>query len=163
MPNSCNSITKIILICSLIFLGSCTSISQSTVSEKRFVGKFNFTQNKTSSNFTVRIKVFPENVIIQIGKPLLGNLMKIKFNHSMGLSFDPKIDDRYLSLIRNFNNQEYLYFFNSCFNNLKLSQNIFILNKHGVELKCEYRNKNAFSVYFRSGEELYISGAIIRE
>jgi hypothetical protein len=163
MPNSCNSITKIISIYFLVFLASCSSISQSTFSEKRFEGKLNLTQNKTSSNFIVKIKVFPEEVIIQIGKPLFGNLMKIKFNASIGLSFDPKIDDQYLAFYQNYNTQDYLYFFDTCFNNLNPNQNIFILNKNRVELKCEYKNKKSFSIFFRSGDELYINGTLKRE
>ena len=89
--------------------------------------------------------------------------MKIKFNHSMGLSFDPEVDSKYLSLFQNFNKQDYLFFFNSCFNNLNSTQNMFLLNRPGVELKCEYINKNTFSVYFRAVDNLYISGALIRE
>jgi len=81
----------------------------------------------------------------------------------MGLSYNPKIDDKYLSLLEKLNTQDYLYFFDSCFNNLKLSQKIFILNKDGIELRCEYKNKNALSVYFKSREELYISGDLLRE
>ncbi len=111
----------------------------------------------------MRIKVFPENVIIQIGKPLFGNLMKIKFNYSMGLTFDPNIDNKYLDLFRNLNKQDYLYLFDSCFYNLTVNQNIYILNKEGIEIKCEYKNKNTFSFYFRSGEELYIYGALMHE
>jgi len=89
--------------------------------------------------------------------------MKIKFNASIGLSFDPKIDDQYLAFYQNYNTQDYLYFFDSCFNNLNPKQNIFILNRNGVELKCEYKNKKSFSIFFRSGDELYINGALKRE
>jgi hypothetical protein len=89
--------------------------------------------------------------------------MKIKFNHSMGLSFDSKVDSKYLSLFQNFKKQDYLFFFNSCFNNLDSTQNIFFLNKHGIELKCEYISKNTFSVYFKAVDNLYISGALMRE
>lgn len=163
MPNSCNSITKIISIYFLVFLASCSSISQSTFSEKRFVGKFYFTQTKTSSNFNVSIKVLPENVIIQIAKPLFGNLMKIRINNSAGLSFNPKIDNQYLSLIKNFNKQDYLYFFNSCFNNLSQAKKIFFLNKYKIELECEYKNKNSFSFNFRSDGDLSIKGVLNRE
>ena len=89
--------------------------------------------------------------------------MKIRINNSAGLSFNPKIDNQYLSLVQNFNTQDYLYFFNSCFNNLSQTKKIFFLNKYGIELKCEYKNKKSFSIFFRSGDELYINGTLKRE
>ena len=80
MPNSCNSMTKIILACCVVLLSACSSISQSTNPGKSYIGKLKLSQNNLVSNFIVRIDVFPEDIIIQVSKPILGNLIKIKFN-----------------------------------------------------------------------------------
>ena len=92
-------------------MGSCSSTSHSTFSENLYLGKLSLTNEINSSNFNIKIKAFPKNVIIQIGKPLFGNLLKIEFNSSGVFSFDPKIDDEYLVLLKKFDAKEYVYFF----------------------------------------------------
>lgn len=160
MPNSCNSITKIISIFLLIFLGSCTSISHSTFSERVFVGKLSFTNTQSRSNYNVRVNALPEKVIIQIGKPLFGNLLKIEFDHSAGLSFDPKIDNEYLYLFQSFEKKDYVNFFNSCFSELNIDKNIFILKKYDFELKCNHQNNGTVSIYMTYKTKLKIIGLL---
>ena len=163
MPNSCNSISKLISILFLVSLGSCTSISHSTFSEKVFLGKLSFTNTQDKSNFNVRVKAFPENVIIQIGKPLFGNLLKIQFNNSTGLSFDPKIDNRYLSLLKKFKKKDYIKFFNSCFNNFNIAEKVFILKKSDVELQCIHQDQDTLLVNFFYENEISFYGVLKRE
>ena len=162
MPNSCNSISKLISILFLVSLGSCSSISHSTFSEKVFVGKLSFTNTQDLSNFNIRVKAFPENVIIQIGKPLFGNLLKIQFNHSTGLSFNPKIDNQYLSLLKKFKNEDYIKFFNSCLNNFKVTEKVFILKKHDVGFKCIHQDQDTLLVNFFYGNEINLNGVLKR-
>ena len=162
MPNSCNSISKLISILFLVSLGSCSSISHSTFSEKVFVGKLSFTSTQDHSNFNVRVKVFPENVIIQIGKPLFGNLLKIQFNHSTGLSFNPSIDDQYLALLKKFKKEDYIKFFNSCLNSFNITEKVFILKKYDVEFKCIHQDQDTLLVNFFYGNEINFNGMIKR-
>ena len=160
MPNSCNSITKIISIFLLIFFGSCSSLSNSTFSERVFTGKLTFAYTHSRSNYNIRVNALPENVIIQIGKPLFGNLLKIEYHHSAGLSFDTKIDNEYLYLLQGFNNNDYFNFFNSCFSNLSIDKNIFILKKYDFELKCNHQNNDEVSVHMTYNTELKIVGLL---
>ncbi|MDC0179978.1 hypothetical protein OAK21_00775 [Pseudomonadota bacterium] len=162
MPNSCNSISKLISILFLVYLGSCSSISHSTFSEKVFVGKLSSTNTQDLSNFNIRVKAFPENVIIQIGKPLFGNLLKIQFNYSTGLSFNPKIDNQYLSLLKKFKNEDYIKFFNSCLNNFKVTEKVFILKKHDVKFKCIHQDQDTLLVNFFYGNEINLNGVLKR-
>ena len=163
MPNSCNSISKLISILFLVSLGSCTSISDSTFSEKVFMGKLSLTDPQNRSNFNIKVKAFPENVIIQIGKPLFGNLLKIQFNNSTGLSFDPKIDNRYLSLLKKFKKKDYIKFFNSCFNNFNIAEKVFILKKSDVELQCIHQDQDTLLVNFFYENEISFYGVLKRE
>jgi len=105
----------------------------------------------------------PEKVIIQIGKPLFGNLLKIEFDHSAGLSFDPKIDNEYLYLLQSFEKKDYVNFFNSCFSELNIDKNIFILKKYDFELKCNYQNIDTFSFDLAYKTKLKIFGVLKRE
>ena len=89
----------------------------------------------------------PENVIIQIGKPLFGNLLNIKFDYSAGLSFEPKIDNEYLYLLQSFDSNDYVNFFDSCFGKLSIDRNIFILKKYDFELKCNHQNNDEVLVH----------------
>ena len=162
MPNSCNSISKLISILFLVSLGSCSSISHSTFSEKVFAGKLFFANTQDLSNYNIRVKAFPENVIIQIGKPLFGNLLKIQFNHSAGLSFDPRIDNQYISLLRGFENKDYVKFFNSCFSKTNVTKKMFILKKHDVEFKCIHQDQDTLLVHFFYGNEIRVSGVLKR-
>ena len=108
------------------------------------------------------MKAFPENVIIQIGKPLFGNLLKIQFNHSTGLSFNPKIDNQYLSLLKRFKNEDYIKFFNSCLNNFKVTEKVFILKKHNVKFKCIHQDQDTLLVNFFYGNEINLNGVLKR-
>ena len=75
----------------MVLLSSCSSISQLTNPEKSYIGKFNLSQNNLVSNFIVKINVFSEHIIIQVSKPILGNLLKIKFSQNNGIIIDQKI------------------------------------------------------------------------
>jgi hypothetical protein len=162
MPNSCNSISKLFSILFLVSLSSCSSISHSTFSEKVFLGKLSLTNTQNNSNFNVKVKAFPKDVIIQIGKPLFGNLLKIQFNNSTGLSFDPKIDNRYLSLLKKFKKKDYIKFFNSCFNNFNIAEKVFILKKSDVELQCIHQDQDTLLVNFFYENEISFNGVLKR-
>ena len=142
----------------MVLLSSCSSIFQLTNPEKSYIGKFSLSQNNLVSNFIVKINVFSEHIIIQVSKPILGNLLKIKFSQNNGIIIDQKIDSDYLTLFDNFNKNEYSYFFNSCFNYLNIDKNIFKITKNKIELKCEYRGPNTFSVFFVNNDIFSING-----
>ena len=126
------------------------------------MGKLSLTSPQNRSNFNIEVKAFPENVIIQIGKPLFGNLLKIQFNNSTGLSFDPKIDNRYLSLLKKFKKKDYIKFFNSCFNNFNINEKVSILEKSDVEFKCIRQDQNTLLVNFFYGNEISFNGVLKR-
>ena len=163
MPNSCNSITKIIFVCFVVFLTACSSLSQSNIPEKRYIGKFIFKENNKASRFIVRVDVFPKETIIQVSRPILGNLIKIKFNQKDGMLIDKKIDEMYLSLFNSFNTKEYFYFFNSCFHYLNADKNVYKISRNNFELKCNYQGLNTFSLDFITEEGLLLNGALERE
>tara|TARA_B000000437_G_scaffold215678_1_gene190805 strand:- start:553 stop:1044 length:492 start_codon:yes stop_codon:yes gene_type:complete len=163
MPNSCNSITKIILACCVVILSACSSISQSTNLEKSYIGKLNLSQNNLVSKFIIRINVFSEDTIIQVSKPILGNLIKIKFNQNDGITTNQELDSSILTLFNNFNKQEYTYFFNSCFNNLNTDKNVFKIIKNNIELKCEYKGLDTLSIFFVNDDIFSINGILKRE
>ena len=163
MPKSCNSITKIILACCVVILSACSSISQSTNLEKSYIGKLNLSQNNLVSKFIIRINVFSEDTIIQVSKPILGNLIKIKFNQNDGITTNQELDSSILTLFNNFNKQEYTYFFNSCFNNLNTDKNVFKIIKNNIELKCEYKGLDTLSIFFVNDDIFSINGILKRE
>ena len=147
----------------MVILSACSSISQSTNLEKSYIGKLNLSQNNLVSKFIIRINVFSEDTIIQVSKPILGNLIKIKFNQNVGITTNQELDSSILILLNNFNKKEYTYFFNSCFNNLNTDKNVFKINKNNIELKCEYRGPDKFSVFFVNNDILLINGVLKRE
>ena len=155
--------TKIIFVCCVVLLSSCSSISQLTNPEKSYIGKFNLSQNNLVSNFIVKINVFSEHIIIQVSKPILGNLIKIKFNQNDGITTNQELDSSILTLLNNFNKKEYTYFFNSCFNNLNTDKNVFKINKNNIELKCEYKGLDTLSIFFVNDNIFSINGILKRE
>lgn len=163
MPNNCNSISKIIFVCCVVFLSACSSLPQSTISEKRYIGKFNLSQNNQVSSFIVLINVFPNDFIIQVSRPILGNLIKIKFNQNDGVIYDQEIDEVYSTLFSIFNKKEYFYFFNSCFYDLNAYEKEFKINKDKTEWKCEYDGLNSLSMYFVTKDNLSLSGVLKSE
>ncbi len=147
----------------MVILSACSSISQSTNLGKSYIGKLKLSQNNLVSNFIVRINVFPEETIIQVSKPILGNLIKIKFNQNDGITISQKLDNSYLTLFNNFSKKEYSYFLNSCFNYLNADKNVFKINKNNIEVKCEYKELDTFSVFFVNNDIFSINGILKRE
>ena len=147
----------------MVLLSACSSISQSTNQGKNYIGKLKLSQNNLVSNFIVKINVFSEHTIIQVSKPILGNLLKIKFSQNNGIIIDQEIDSSYLTLLNKFNKNEYSYFFNSCFNYLNADKNAFKINKNNIELKCEYQGLDTFSVFFVNNDIFSIYGILKRE
>ena len=147
----------------MVILSACSSISQSTNLEKSYIGKLNLSQNNLVSKFIIRINVFSEDTIIQVSKPILGNLIKIKFNQNDGITTNQELDSSILTLFNNFNKKEYTYFFNSCFNNLNTDKNVFKINKNNIELKCEYKGLDTLSIFFVNDDIFLINGILKRE
>ena len=147
----------------MVILSACSSISQSTNLEKSYRGKLNLSQNNLVSKFIIRINVLSEDTIIQVSKPILGNLIKIKFNQNDGITTNQVIDDSFLTLLNNFNKKEYSNFFNSCFNYLNTNKNEFKINKNKIELKCEYKGLDTFSVFFVNSDVFLVNGILKRE
>ena len=147
----------------MVILSACSSISQSTDLEKSYIGKLNLSQNNLVSKFIIRINVFSEDTIIQVSKPILGNLIKIKFNQNDGITTNQELDSSILTLFNNFNKKEYSYFFNSCFNNLNTDKNVFKINKNNIELKCEYMGLDTLSIFFVNDDIFSINGILKRE
>ena len=147
----------------MVILSACSSISQSTNLEKSYIGKLNLSQNNLVSKFIIRINVFSEDTIIQVSKPILGNLIKIKFNQNDGITTNQELDSSILTLFNNFNKKEYAYFFNSCFNNLNTDKNVFKINKNNIELKCEYKGLDTLSILFVNDDIFSINGILKRE
>ena len=147
----------------MVILSACSSISQSTNLEKSYIGKLNLSQNNLVSKFIIRINVLSEDTIIQVSKPILGNLIKIKFNQNDGITTNQELDSSILTLFNNFNKQEYTYFFNSCFNNLNTDKNVFKIIKNNIELKCEYKGLDTLSIFFVNDDIFSINGILKRE
>ncbi len=147
----------------MVILSACSSISQLTNLEKSYRGKLNLSQNNLVSKFIIRINIFSEDTIIQVSKPILGNLIKIKFNQNDGITTNQELDSSILTLLNNFNKKEYTYFFNSCFNNLNTDKNVFKINKNNIELKCEYKGLDTLSIFFVNDDIFSINGILKRE
>ena len=147
----------------MVILSACSSISQSTNLEKSYIGKLNLSQNNLVSKFIIRINVFSEDTIIQVSKPILGNLIKIKFNQNDGITSNQVLNNSFLTLFNNFNKKEYAYFFNSCFNDLNTDKNVFKINKNNIELKCEYKGLDTLSIFFVNDDIFSINGILKRE
>jgi len=147
----------------VVILSACSSISQSTNLEKSYIGKLNLSQNNLVSNFIIRINIFSEDTIIQVSKPILGNLIKIKFNQNDGITINQALNESSLALLNNFNKKEYSNFFNSCFNYLNTNKNEFKINKNKIELKCEYKGLDTFSVFFVNSDVFLVNGILKRE
>jgi hypothetical protein len=135
-------------------------LSQSIYSEKSLVGKFNFTHSKDITSFNVKINLFPDVIIIQIGKPLIGNLMKININKFTGLSFYPEAQKEYSELFQIISSEDYFNFIEGCLNQKKLENMIF---KNGVRLKCSTDPKGLVSISINAKELYYLNGVLKNE
>ena len=90
MPNNCNSIIKntfyILIVC---VAASCVSMKNNSNS-LTYNGKFILSYNNIDqSSFNINISFVNKETIIQITKPLYGNVLKINFNKEKGLILLP--------------------------------------------------------------------------
>ena len=147
----------------MVLLSACSSLFHSTNLEKSYIGRLSVSQNNLVSNFNIRVNMFSKDTIIQVSKPILGNLLEIKFNENDGITSNQELDNSSLILFDNFSKEEYTYFFNSCFNYLNADKNVFKINRKGIELRCEYRGQDTFSVFFVNDDIFLVNGILKRE
>jgi hypothetical protein len=88
--------------------------------------------------------------------------LKIQFNYSSGLSFNQKIDSRYLSSLKEFKNKDYRKFLNSCFNDFNINEKVFILKKNNVGFECIHHDKDTLLINFFYENEINFDGVLKR-
>jgi hypothetical protein len=88
--------------------------------------------------------------------------LKIQFNYSSGLSFNQKIDNRYLSALKEFKNKDYRKFLYSCFNDFDINEKVFILKKNNIGFECIHHDKDALLINFFYGNEINFNGVLKR-
>ena len=70
---------------------------------EKYNGKLTLLQN--NKNFNYNFSIFHSNniVIIQVKKPLLGNVLNVKIDKFNGISVSPSLDSISIDFIENFN------------------------------------------------------------
>jgi hypothetical protein len=90
MPNKCKFIFKKFSIAFLLLIASCASVNQFASLDEKYIGKFNLSQNNQSLNFGVVIFSSTENIIIQVNRPLLGNVTDVKIYPNKEVIISPQ-------------------------------------------------------------------------
>ena len=74
----------------VLSLVSCASLNKARFQDENYIGKFNLVQNNNNSNFSVVIFPLPESIIIQVNKPLFGNVLNVNIDFKRGISINPE-------------------------------------------------------------------------
>jgi|TARA_B110000305_G_C19438469_1_gene640382 hypothetical protein len=159
MPNSCKFIFKSFSIAFLLSVVSCASLNQQFSGEK-YLGKFTLIQDKNNSNFSVAIFPSSSNVIIQVKKPLLGNVLNITFDKFKAVSIIPKLNDNNTALINSINPKLYFNIISSCIKSNKSKKDFSILEDNRLSVNCSYMKNGSSKIIIKEADNFYISGVI---
>ena len=159
MPNSCKFIFKSFSIAFLLSLVSCVSFNQSQSSEEKYIGKLTLFQKEKSFNYNFAI--FPsENIfIIQVNKPLLGNVLNVKIDKFNGISTSPAPDIQTVAFIKNLNLDDFFTFISNCLRSNISENSLISYNQDKTNFDCEKRKEMATLITIKF-ENIYIKGVI---
>jgi len=159
MPNSCKFILKSFSIAFLLSLVSCASLNQSQSSMEKYNGKLTLLQN--NKNFNYNFSIFYSNniVIIQVKKPLLGNVLNVKIDKFNGISVSPSLDSISIDFIENFNLDDFFLFVSNCLKANNIDNKLTFFNQDQIGFSCNNR-KGMTTLISIKYENIYIKGAI---
>tara|TARA_B100000941_G_scaffold233125_1_gene175633 strand:+ start:22 stop:501 length:480 start_codon:yes stop_codon:yes gene_type:complete len=135
MPKSCNSIlNKTYYIFFICLISSCAILEN--INSSQFNGKVLVSQNNVElSTFNISVNILKNETIIQIKKPLYGNVLKIKAIQGQKTIMSPIKYNKILNF-SDYLDKNIEYFVKECFYNnmLEIDQQI---DNHNLMINCK--------------------------
>ena len=160
MPKSCNSIlNKTYYVFFICLISSCAILED--INSSQFNGKVLVSQNNIElSTFNVNVKILKNETIIQIKKPLYGNVLKIKAIQGQKTIMFPLKYNKILNL-SDYLNKNIEYFVKECFYNnnvLEINQQI---DSHNFKINCK-KDGDKLNIFIKY-EEYDLKGFILKK
>ena len=132
---------------------SCASVNQSQFLEEKYIGKFTLTQNNKNSNFNIAIFPSSDAIIIQVNKPLLGNVLNVTIDKLEGISVVPKSSIDIKELIESLDSVEYFNLISGCLEKDKAQNNIRNLKNNTIYFECLYEKEGSILIKIKAGSD----------
>ncbi len=132
---------------------SCASVNQFQFLEEKYIGKFTLTQNNKNSNFNIAIFPSSDAIIIQVNKPLLGNVLNVTIDKLEGISVVPKSSIDIKELIESLDSAEYFNLISACLDKDKAQNNIRNLKNNTIYFECLYEKKGSILIKIKAGSD----------
>ena len=129
------------------------------INSSQFNGKVLVSQNNVElSTFNVNVKILKNETIIQIKKPLYGNVLKIKASQGQKTIMSPLKYNKILNL-SDYSNKNIEYFVKECFYNnmLEIDQQI---DNHNFKINCK-KDGDKSNIFIKY-EEYDLKGFILK-
>ena len=141
----------------MLSLVSCVSFNQSQSSEEKYIGKLTLFQKEKSFNYNFAI--FPsENIfIIQVNKPLLGNVLNVTIDKFNGISTSPAPDFKTVDFIKDLNLGDFFNFISNCLRANNIESKLTSFNQGQTRFECNNR-KGMTTLITIESENIYIKG-----
>ena len=158
MPKSCNSIlNKTYYIFFICLISSCAILEN--INSSQFNGKVLVSQNNVElSTFNISVNILKNETIIQIKKPLYGNVLKIKAIQGQKTIMSPIKYNKILNF-SDYLDKNIEYFVKECFYNnmLEIDQQI---DNHNLMINCK-KDGDKLNIFIKY-EEYDLKGFILK-
>ena len=158
MPKSCNSIlNKTYYVFFICLISSCAILED--INSSQFNGKVLVSQNNVElSTFNINVNILKNETIIQIKKPLYGNVLKIKAIQGQKTIMSPLKYNKILNL-SDYLNKNIEYFVKECFYNnmLEIDKQI---DSHNFKINCK-KDGDKLNIFIKY-EEYDLKGFILK-
>jgi len=142
-------------------LVSCASINQSQFLEEKYIGKFTLTQNNKNSNFNIAIFPSSDAIIIQVNKPLLGNVLNVTIDKLEGITVVPKSSINIKELIESLDSAEHFNLISKCLDGNQVQNNLSNLKNNIIYFECLHKKEGSILINIKAGSDS-IKGVISR-
>lgn len=140
----------------LLSLVSCASLNKASFQDENYIGKFNLIQNNNNSNFSVVIFPLSEGIIIQVNKPLFGNVLNVNIDLKKGISINPESYKTQNTLAR-VNHVTIYKTIMGCLGSYKSNSEVKFTNIDGIKMTCS-RPQNQEVLFDIEVDNIYING-----
>ena len=140
---------------------SCASINQSQFLEEKYIGKFTLTQNNKNSNFNIAIFPSSDAIIIQVNKPLLGNVLNVTIDKLEGITVVPKSSINIKELVKSLDSAEYFNLISKCLDGNQVQNNLSNLKNNIIYFECLHKKEGSILINIKAGSDS-VKGVISR-
>ena len=142
----------------VLSLVSCASLNKAIFQDENYIGKFNLVQNNNNSNFSVVIFPLLEGIIIQVNKPLFGNVLNVNIDFKRGISINPE-NYKTQNILDRVNHIAIYEMMTECLGSYKFNKEAKFKKIDGIKMSCSLQQDKRV-LFNIEVDNIYLNGFV---